>query len=81
MNAFDALSRGIAAVGAVVLVVGLAASIVAGGWLVYLGTYWLDVYLTDPEARAATLLLVGIYVVIVGVVIYSLGDLRAEGDA
>lgn len=81
MNAFDALSRGIAAVGAVVLVVGLAASIVAGGWLVYLGTYWLDVYLTDPEARAATLLLVGIYVVIVGVVIYSLGDLRAGGDA
>ncbi|WP_254861659.1 hypothetical protein [Halovivax gelatinilyticus] len=78
-DALDAFRRGIAAVGAIILIFGLAAAIVAGGWLTWLGTGWLYDYLPPAEASAASLLLVGLYVVIVGLIIYSLGDLRA-GD-
>lgn len=79
-DVIDALRRGIAAVGVIILVFGLAAAIVAGGWLTWLGTGWLYDYLPTPEASAAALLLVAVYVVIVGLIIYSLGDLRA-GEA
>ncbi|AGB14945.1 hypothetical protein Halru_0301 [Halovivax ruber XH-70] len=80
-DVLDVLRRGIAAIGAIILVFGLAGAIVAGGWLVWLGTDWLYDYLPATEASAAALLLVALYVVIVGMIIYSLGDLRAgEGE-
>ncbi|ELZ11635.1 hypothetical protein C479_07221 [Halovivax asiaticus JCM 14624] len=79
-DVLDVLRRGIAAIGAIILVFGLAGAIVAGGWLVWLGTDWLYDYLPATEASAAALLLVALYVVIVGMIIYSLGDLRA-GEA
>lgn len=79
-DVIDALRRGIAAIGAIILVFGLVAAIVAGGWLVWLATDWLYDFLPAAEASAAALLLVGVYVVIVGLIIYSLGDLRA-GDS
>jgi len=79
-DVIDALRRGIAAIGAIILVFGLAAAIVAGGWLVWLGTDWLYDYLPPTEASASALLLVALYVVIVGLIIYSLGDLRAGSE-
>lgn len=80
-DVIDALRRGIAAIGAIILVFGLVAAIVAGGWLVWLATGWLYDFLPPAEASAAALLLVGVYVVIVGLIIYSLGDLRAGESA
>ncbi|MFC3958967.1 hypothetical protein [Halovivax cerinus] len=77
VDVLDVLRRGIAAIGAIILVFGLAGVIVAGGWLVWLATDWLYDFLPPTEASAAALLLVALYVVIVGVIIYSLGDLRA----
>ena len=77
----DALRRAIAAIGVIILVFGLVAAIVAGGWLTWLGTNWLYEYLPPAEASAAALMLVALYVVIVGLVIYSLGDLRAGSDS
>lgn len=76
-DVIDALRRGIAAIGAIILVFGLVAAIIAGGWLTWLATGWLYDYLPPAEASAAALLLVAVYVVIVGLIVYSLGDLRA----